>query len=107
VSKRLYFFTRIHIKYLQLHSRNIKHARNVSALGDHNNPVAPPSLLFNEYCRLFPQGEISESVKRTSQLHLVLRLRISAAVTPLPHMPSLTAQGYIYLHLYLTKLERT
>jgi hypothetical protein len=69
--------------------------------------VNPPSLLFNEYCRLLPQGEISESVKRTSQLHLVLKLRISAAVTPLPEMPSLYAQGYIYLHLYLTKMEKT
>jgi len=54
-----------------------------------------------------PQGEISESVKRTSQLHLVPKLRKGAAVTPLPEMSSLYAQGYIYLHLYLTKMEKT
>jgi len=34
----------------------------------------PTSLLFDEYCKLFPQRQSSQSIRLTTQLHLVLRI---------------------------------
>ena len=34
----------------------------------------PSSLLFDGYCKLFPQGQSSQSIRLTTQPHLVLRI---------------------------------
>jgi hypothetical protein len=62
--------------------------------------VCRPSVEFTQpaiwYWEPFPRGIKRRRVKLTTHLPLVSGLRMSGAVTPLPHMPSWRAQGQIY-----------
>jgi hypothetical protein len=54
-------------------------------------------------------GSLSPSLKRPghyprAHFHLLLKLIMSGAIPPLPHMPSWRAQGQIYLCIYLNFL---
>jgi hypothetical protein len=63
------------------------------------------SFVSSWYRRLFPHGGYcSQSVKLTTQLCLVLRLRMHRAVPPFPHTSSwhdTLAQGQLYFYLYV------
>jgi hypothetical protein len=43
-------------------------------------------------------GYSSSAVKQTTHLHIMLRLRMSGAVSPFPHMSSCCAVGQLYFH---------
>ena len=61
------------------------------ALGPSQPPVQRVLLA------LFSRKESDCNVKLTSHLHLMPRLRMSAAITSLPHVPAWRAWGHLYL----------
>jgi hypothetical protein len=53
---------------------------------------SPQSLLFNAYQKLITLRQRGRNVKLPTPLHVLLTLRMSAAMPPLPYMPSRPGQ---------------
>jgi hypothetical protein len=53
----------------------------------------PHSLLLNGYQELFPLGYGNQSIRLTTQLHLVLRLRMNGGIPPFPPIAFTASTG--------------
>jgi hypothetical protein len=60
----------------------------------------PPSLLFDAYCKFFPQGQSSQSIRLTTQPHLVPRI---STVILLLHLYAFVG----YIRTTITYLDTT
>jgi hypothetical protein len=60
-----------------------------------------PGFLFSVYRGYFPPGLGGWSMKLTTHLYLVPRLRTSGTATPRPHMPSRHVQQQLYIEFTL------
>jgi hypothetical protein len=68
--------------------------QEISRVSESSSPMAGPT---QTHIQREQKGRNSRSVKLTTHLHLVLRLRWGAAVCPLPYMPSEHAERQVYL----------
>ena len=65
----------------------------------------PHNLLFNIYMELVPTGKAARAVKPIPLAVLLLSLRISGTLPPLPHTPLFRRVGYNILTLISLKRE--
>ena len=67
--------------------QGLKHSRGNGFIvtSNHSDGLwGPPSLLFNAYWELCTHGQSGRGLGLTTQVHFVLRLRMSSAIPPFP-----------------------
>jgi hypothetical protein len=61
--------------------------------------LSPPSLIFNWYWGLSPEDKRGRGVKLTIYLNVLLRLRVTSAILPLPLWRAQCQYYFGYLYL--------